>query len=234
MRLNKYIADSGYASRRKADALIQAGHVRLNNETVTKPFIDVSSRDKVEVKGEAISPCRHSYIIFHKPKGVTVTVKDRFADKRIIDFIPAKFGRLYPVGRLDRDSTGLIILTNDGDFCHKVTHPKFEVEKEYLIKVSGTVKGKDALRAKKGLRDENEFLKVEDIHLIRKGENNSMVKVVIREGKKRHLRRLFKALGFTVLTLKRVRIGKLVLGDLKEGEYKVIGPNRIYSLLLGE
>jgi len=140
----------------------------------------------------------------------------------VVDFLPAKFKGVFPVGRLDKNSSGLLILTNDGDLCYRLTHPKFSVEKEYIARVSGIFRQDDCLRAKKGVIDEGEHLKVSDIKILKTEKQDTVCGVIVCEGKKRHLRRLFSGLGFPVKELKRIRIGRLYLGDLPPGEYRIV------------
>ena len=229
MRLNLFIAKSGYASRRKADCLIKEGKVRVNNKEALKLFLQISNKDKVEIEGKTLRLKEHIYILFNKPKGVTTTLSDKFAQKKVIDFFPRKFKGIYPVGRLDKQSCGLLMLTNDGDFCYRVTHPKFSVEKEYIVGVKGNMSSGDCQRAKNGLNLEGEHLKVKSIKVLSNQKNRAVYKVVISEGKKRHLRRLFKALGFSVDELKRVRMGRLALGNLKPGTYRLMEGKKIRS-----
>jgi len=229
MRLNLSIAKSGYSSRRKADRLIKEGKVKVNEKEVFQPFLQVSNKDKVEVEGKALKLKGHIYILFNKPKGVTTTLSDKFALKKVIDFFPGKLKGIYPVGRLDRQSCGLLILTNDGDFCYRLTHPKFSIEKEYIVELKGKMSPGDCQRAKNGLNLEGEHLKVKSIRVLSSRENRTLCTVVISEGKKRHLRRLFKGLGFLVRELKRIRIGRLVLGSLKTGKYRLMEGRKIYS-----
>jgi len=220
MRLNVYIAKSGLASRRKADSLISGGEVTVNGRGVNKPFYQVKENDKVRVSGKRLELKKHIYLLFNKPKGVTTTLNDRFAEKTIADFIPKQFQGIYPVGRLDKNSSGLLILTNDGDFCYQLTHPKFSVEKEYLVSLRGILTVSDRQKTKQGVRDEGELLRVKKIKVLRKDNENTLCKVIITEGKKRHLRRLFKQLGYSVGELQRVRMGSFSLGSLKPGQYK--------------
>ena len=131
MRLNLYISGAGVCSRRKADELIKNGYVRVNGKKVIQPYIDVSEKDTVTVNRKSISPEKYVYIALNKPTGYICTLKDKFATKKITDLIPKSFGRVYPVGRLDKDSSGLIILTNDENFTQQLSHPSFNVEKEY-------------------------------------------------------------------------------------------------------
>ena len=239
MRLNLFIAKSGYASRRKADCLIKEGKVRVNAKEVLQPFLQVGNKDKVEVEHKLLRLKELTYILFNKPKGVTTTLSDKFALKKVIDFFPKEFfarsesasgGKgIYPIGRLDKQSSGLLILTNDGDFCYRLTHPKFSIEKEYLLELNGEMFPCDCQKAKNGLTSEGDHLKVNAIKVVSIQKNKTICKVIISEGKKRHLRRLFKALGFPVVELKRIRVGRLVLGDLMVGKYRLIEGKKIYS-----
>ena len=222
MRLNAFIAKSGVCSRRKAALLVKEGKVTHNGVIVREPYLEVADNDNIEVDGKPLQAKKHAYLIFNKPKGVTTTCLDKFADKKVTDYIPERFGRLYPVGRLDKDSRGLIILTNDGASCYALTHPKFEVEKEYLVTVKGVARRRHLDSLKKGVEDDGDFLKVKSASLQASSKDTSVISAVVAEGKKRHLRRLFKRLGFTVIDLERVRIGDIHLGSLKEGAYKVI------------
>ena len=232
MRLNLFISKSGLTSRRKADVLIKEGKAEVNGVVVKEPFFEVSQEDKVKVSGKPLALKEYIYIVFHKPRGVTTTLSDRFATKKVIDFIPKKFKGIYPVGRLDKDSSGLLIMTNDGDFCYRVTHPRFSVEKEYLAKVAGTLGPAECREAKIGVQDMGELLRVKEIKALRKTKSESLLKVIITEGKKRHLRRLFEKIGLRVLTLKRVRVARLVLGNLGEGKFRLMDRARIYALCI--
>ena len=234
MRLNVYIAKSGVASRRGADELIKAGKVRVDGVVIFEPFFQVRSDSRITLGDANVFLKEYVYLILHKPKGVTTTKKDRYAQKTIIDCLPSKYHNVFPVGRLDRDSTGLLILTNDGDFCHQLTHPKFEVEKEYLLTVSTKISKIDCQRALKGVRHQGELLAVKKISVLEVLNNKSKIRVVVSEGKKRHLRRLFKVLGCSVKDLKRIRVVQLKLGSMAAGEYRILSKDAIYKLCLGE
>ena len=229
MNLNVFIAKSGVCSRRDATVLVKEGRVTVNGKIVREPWHDVEEGSSVKVGNKLLRAEKHVYIVFNKPKGVTATLEDRFAAAKVTDFIPKKFGRVYPVGRLDKFSRGLIILTNDGDLCYAVTHPKFEVEKEYLVIVSGEVDRHAIDRIKKGVKEGDDVLSVKSAVVEYSSPDTTKLKVVVCEGKKRHLRRLFEQLGYTVNDLKRVRVGRLTLGDLKEGEFRVLDKDRIYA-----
>lgn len=230
MRLNAFIARCGLCSRRNAVLFIKDGLVTVNGKTAREPWLEVFPSDKVSVKGKAIGEPEFSYLVLNKPKGVTSTLKDRFAEKKVTDLIPARFGRLYPIGRLDKDSRGLMILTNDGALCNRLTHPKFETEKEYVVRVDGDIDNSIAERLKAGITDEGETLKVKSARIESVAKGRAVIRVVVCEGRKRHLRRLFSGLGMKVIDLKRVRIGALGLGNLKEGAFKTVDRKTIYRL----
>ncbi len=233
MNLNLAISKSGYCSRRKADALIKAGKVAVDGKIIDKPYYRVLPKQKVYVDGQIISHKCRVYFIFNKPRGVISTRRDIFADKKVVDFFPESSRGIFPVGRLDKDTSGLIILTNDGDLCYRVTHPSFEIEKEYDAALNSELTSQDIEKAKKGILSEGELLKVKRIKIISNRNGRTFCHVVISEGKKRHLRRIFSNLGYFIVSLKRIRIGGLKLGELKSGEYKSLRQKEIYHLLFG-
>lgn len=222
MRLNHYIAKTGFASRRAADKLIASGEVFVDGCKILEPFFQVKDNNQVKVSGKVLKLKQQIYLLFNKPKGVTTTLKDRHAEETITDFIPKGYQGVYPVGRLDKNSSGLLILTNDGDFCYRLTHPKFMVEKEYLVELAGFLEAGAIAAAKRGVKDEGELLNVKSIKIFKLGRQTTLCQAIITEGKKRHLRRLFKQLGYPVKELKRVRVGKFTLGNLKPGQYRLI------------
>lgn len=224
MRLNRFIAKTGFCSRRKADLLIKEGKVKVNGVYIKEPWYRVEDKDRIEIDNMIINhkKIEYKYIIINKPKGVVCTLKDRFAERKIIDLLPQSLKNLYPVGRLDKNSCGLLILTNDGDFCFRLTHPKFNIEKEYIVKIKGDFDRKMIEKAQRGVKDGKDILKVKSIKIIKKNEKGTCLRIVAVEGKKRHIRRLLKNLGVEVIELQRIRIGRLRLGNLKEGEYKIL------------
>jgi len=236
MRLNHFIAKSGYTSRRKADSLIRDGKVSVNGKKVTLPFFRVLDKDWVRIGRETLRLKNYLYFVLNKPKGVTSTLGDRFAGRKVVDLLPkgvCSDKRVYPVGRLDKNSWGLLIMTNDGDFCYRVTHPKFSVEKEYLVKLRGNFKSEDYQKVLEGIRVDRDYLKVERMKVSKRKNNSTICRVVVREGKKRHLRRLFEKVGYPVKDLKRIRIGNLHLRSLAIGECKVVSQEKIYRLVFG-
>jgi 23S rRNA pseudouridine2605 synthase len=233
-KLNVFIAKAGVCSRRKADILIKDGKVKINGKVVLEPWTEVGDKDFVAVRGKPLRPENEIYLIINKPRGVTVTLEDEHAKRKISDIIPKKYGRVFPVGRLDKDTSGLIIMTNDGKLCHELTHPKFEIEKEYVATIEGSIEKGLFDRMKAGIEDEGEVLKVKSASMMSRNAKKTDVKVIISEGKKRHIRRMFKQLGARLVSLKRVRIGDLTLGDMGEGRFKSIEKKIIYRLALGK
>ncbi|MCX5677663.1 MAG: pseudouridine synthase [Candidatus Omnitrophica bacterium] len=229
MKLNLYIARCGYCSRRNAALLIKDGKVTVNGKPVLEPWFEVSDDDAVKACGKLLNAEKQVYILFNKPRGVTATCEDKFAEEKITDLIPKRFGRVYPVGRLDKNSRGLIILTNDGDLCHRFTHPKFEIEKEYIVTIEGDAEESIIKKLIRGVEDYGEILKVKSASISKRWPNKTQLTVIICEGKKRHLRRLFEALGYKVLDLLRIRIGRVNLADLKEGKLRLVDKKFIYS-----
>ena len=224
--LLKALTRVGIASRRCLSAAIKEGRVEVNGEVVEgfNHPVDLA-KDKVFIDGRAahLEAQPFVYLILNKPKDVLSTVKDERGRRTVIDILPLKYRklRLYPVGRLDKDSTGLMLLTNDGDLAHRLTHPSFEHEKEYLVKVRGLLKKGDIQRLEQGIRLEDGKTAPARVKRLAQGEYN--YSITIHEGKKRQLRRMFESLGHYVLELKRVRMGKLRLGDLKEGGVREVG-----------
>jgi len=232
MKLNLYLARSGIASRRKSAELIKSGRVSVNGKIVLEPFREILGKDKVSVDGKKAAPERFVYIAVNKPIGFTCTLKDRFAEKKVTDLVPRSLGRLYPVGRLDRDSSGLVILTNDGDFSQRLSHPSYGAEKEYLVIVTPPVSRKEAAVLKAGVLYEEEKLSASEVIILKQGSGKSTLQIVLKEGKKREIRRMFGCLGHNVLTLKRVRIGNIMLGKLEPGKRRFLFEKEVRSAAL--
>jgi pseudouridine synthase len=165
---------------------------------------------------------KFAYVALNKPIGVTCTLKDRFAEKKVTDLVPHSLGRLYPVGRLDRDSSGLVILTNDGGFSQRMSHPRYGAEKEYLVTVIPPVSRKEAALLKAGVIYEEEKLSASDVRILKTESGRSTLQIILKEGKKREIRRMFGSLGHHVATLERVRIGRIMLGNLAPGKWRFL------------
>ena len=216
MRINKYIAKSGYTSRRKADDLIVKGKVKVNGKVISEPGLKVTDNDEVEVCGEVLKLVKKFYIKLYKPVGFITSNFDPFNEKDLNDLVDID-QRFFAAGRLDKDSEGLLIITNDGDFTNNLTHPKYKLDKEYVVKVDKKLSKKQEKQFEQGL-DIGNGEKTSDAKLSYLGNNT--YKVIIHQGYNRQIRRMFKYFGSQVLNLKRIRIGKISLGDLKKEEYR--------------
>ncbi|MDD2889784.1 MAG: pseudouridine synthase [bacterium] len=218
MRLNKFIAKAGISSRRKADILIEKGKVKINGKLITTLGIDVDvEKDIVEIEGKTLKIEYPLLVALNKPPGYVTTLEDRHADLIITDLIQDIKLRLFPVGRLDKDAEGLILLTNNGDIAYRLTHPKFEMEKEYLVWTDGNLDWTGIKTLEKGIEWEGEILTAKKVELL----ENRKIKIILTEGKKREIKNMIRALGCTVIRLQRIRIGKMGLGDLEMGKYRI-------------
>jgi 23S rRNA pseudouridine2605 synthase len=228
MKLIAYLKKSLPFSRRKIFDLIKEGKIKVNGEIVTSSTYQVRKKDKVFFENRVLFPYKKNiYIIVNKPKGYVCTLRDKFAQKKVVDLVPKKFKRLFIAGRLDKNSQGLVLLTNDGDLVYKITHPKFEIEKEYLVKIKPALKEADIKKIERGIKVEDIVYRVKKIQTIEKTASFSRLKIILNEGKKREIRNIFGFLGYIVEDLKRIRIGKVKLKNLKEGEYKLINKEEI-------
>jgi 23S rRNA pseudouridine2605 synthase len=220
MRLNKYLAHAGIASRREADVLIQTGAVTVNGKTVTEMGYKVKPGDKVQFNGETIKPEKKVYVLLNKPKNFITTTEDEKGRKTVMELVQKSAPvRIYPVGRLDRNTTGVLLFTNDGDLAKKLTHPKHNVEKIYHVKLDKNLKPSDLEKIKNGLKLEDGEIVVDDISFI-KGAPHSEVGVKIHSGRNRIVRRIFEHLGYDVIKLDRVLFAGLTKKDLKRGHWR--------------
>lgn len=226
MRINKFIAQSGYCSRRKADELIKNSKVYVNGNLLENLAYQVNNDDIVEIDGNRINKKEDKlYIAINKPIGYTSTLKDKYADKKVVDLIKIKT-RIYPVGRLDKDSHGLLILTNDGKFTYELTHPKFHHKKVYEVVVKGKPSNEDIKKLTNGIILNGYKLKKSKILLERIIGNNARYNVTIYEGRNRQIRKMFESINHPVLDLKRIQIGDYKMSDeLKSGDYVILNKN---------
>jgi pseudouridine synthase len=233
MRLHKYIANCGYTSRRRAELLVQAGRVEVNGKVVTGlgTTIDVR-KDKVSVNGEEISLPPPVTVVLNKPPRLITSTHDTHDRLTVMDILPKRLRNLgvVPVGRLDRDTEGLLILTNDGDLGHRLTHPSHETEKEYEAVVSGVPLEASLKRLQEGIRIDGKLTAPARVVSARRIGAGSRVRIVIHEGRKRQVRRMFEAVGHKVLELKRIRVGGLSLGDLPTGQWRELTAREIKAL----
>ncbi len=233
-RLQVVLARFGIASRRGVVSLIEAGKVTVNGKVVLeKGFRVDESSDKIAVDGKSISvdtPQEKRYFIFNKPKGVMTTLQDPHADRTVADFFKDVSARVVPVGRLDRDTTGLLIMTNDGELAFRLTHPKFGVKKRYRARVGGVVTEEKAKRLEKGIDLEEGRTAPCTIEIESKTAKETILFVTLHEGKKRQIRRIFEKIGNKVLELERLSYGPLLLGDLRFGQKRELKPHEIRQL----
>jgi len=229
MRLNKYIAECGIASRRGADKLISEGKVKVNNKTVTALGTEINEyNDTVTVDDRKISLVKRDiYIVLNKPKGCVTTVKDDKGRKTVMDYISVKDKRLFPIGRLDYDTEGLVILTNDGDMAYKLTHPSHEIPKTYLVKIEGSVEESEIAKLRNGVPLDGVMTHRSKVKILGEEEGLTRLEITIYEGKNRQVRRMFEYIGKNVVFLKRTKIGDLKLGGLGRGMSRYLSDKEI-------
>ena len=230
-RLQKIIAESGYASRRKAEELIKKGKVIVNGKVVTELGTKASFGDDILVEGKKIEKEEKEYYIFNKPRGVITSTSDDKGRRVVTDYFNSN-KRIFPVGRLDYDTTGLLIVTNDGELSNLITHPKNEIEKVYVAKIEGIIKDTEINKLKSGIVLDGVKCIPKRVKLksFDKKSNSSIVEITITEGKNHEVKRLFESVGFSVSKLKRERVAFLSLGNLQSGEYRKLNPKEVIQL----
>jgi 23S rRNA pseudouridine2605 synthase len=232
VRLQKFLAEAGVASRRAAEKLILAGRVSVNGDVIGELGTRVDpARDRICVDGRPVRQRRKLYVALHKPRGCVCSRKDEFNRPTVYEFLPKEWTNLYPVGRLDYDTEGLLFLTNDGEFALRLTHPRYGVRKKYLATVEGRVETEALRQFILGVYHREEKLKAERARLISSGTARSVVEVELAEGKNREVRRLFESQGKTVRRLQRTQVGSIRLGELKPGRWRALTEAEINSLL---
>lgn len=229
MRINKYLASSGIASRRESDKLVQDGRVTVNGKVVSLG-IEVSDSDKVCVDGKPVSIKKNEYYILNKPKGYICSVSDDRGRKTVLDLMPKNIGRIYPVGRLDYDSEGLLILTTDGELAQHLTHPSNNVPKTYLVKVEGRLTESDLNPIRSGIEIDGYVTKKSKANIVETNKDFTKAHITIYEGKNREIRKMFSAIGKEVSLLKRIKIGELSLKGLDRGEYRKLNNHEVEYL----
>lgn len=232
-RLHKIIARAGVTSRRKAEKLILEGRIEVDGKVIRDPGFKVNPLlSSISIDGK---PLRLNevkiYIAFYKPRGVITSMEDPFGRKCIGHYLKDFPYRLFHVGRLDKDSEGLIILTNDGEFAERIAHPRFGIEKRYIAKVEGCIPKEVLARMKKGVRLEDGIARVKEVFVRKRTHGWSILEIIMAEGKKREIRRLCEALGHPVKSLKRIAIGPVVLGKLKPGEIRPLEVWEVKALI---
>ncbi|MFZ4597165.1 MAG: pseudouridine synthase [Terrimicrobiaceae bacterium] len=229
MRLNRFLAAAGFGSRRSCDALIASGAVAINGHYIDKLATVVQPDDDVRVNGRQARAALPVYLLFNKPKGVIVSKADERGRRTVFDMLPPNFANLFHVGRLDKESEGLLILTNDGDLAQRLTHPTHEVEKEYEVTLDKPFDQADAARMLKGIYIEGGRAKFERIRSIAP----TRLKVVLRQGIKRQIRLMFYDRGYEVERLVRIRIGQIRDPEMPAGTYRLLQPAEVAALRTG-
>ncbi len=233
-RLNKYIASTGICSRRKADELILAGRVRVNDKKIEELGFYVREKDRVYVDDKLVKPQKLEYYKFYKPAGYITTTEDEKGRKTIYDIIPPELKFLKPVGRLDKESTGLIILTNDGEFINEMTHPSIKVPKVYMVTINGKFTPDDAEKMLNGIEIETDSgekkIAYAETLPVEINPKSSLIQVVLYQGINRQIRKMFAKLGYQVEHLKRIQHATLTIEGLKKGQVKAIKPKQVKEL----
>ncbi len=230
-RVQKVIANSGYCSRRAAEQLITEGKVKINGIVVKELGTKVSKKDVVMVNGKTITKEEKVYYVLYKPEGYVSTTNDEFERNKVTDLVPSE-KRVYPVGRLDYDTSGVLLMTNDGEFTNFMTSPKHKVEKEYRVKMKGFLRKEESLLLSRGVKIEGYITKkaiIKDVEYNKKNET-SFATIIIKEGKYHQVKKMFEAVNHPVLKLKRVRFGVITLDNLKTGEVRKLKPYEIKQL----
>lgn len=229
VRLAKYLAHAGVASRRAAERLIGAGRVRVDGEVVTDPARDVDDSNEIVADGEAVRPEPLEYHVVNKPLGVVSTARDPGGRDKVTDFVDSK-ARLYPVGRLDAESSGLILLTNDGELANRLMHPRYEVDKRYRVRVRGCPSKTALATLRAGVDLEDGRTAPARVEVIDSSGRETVLEITIHEGRKRIVRRMFEATGHPVIALERIAFGPLELGRLRVGTARRLRPHELEKL----
>ena len=234
MRLQKFLAEAGIASRRKSEELIQEGKVKVNGKIILELGTKIDpQKDKIEYNEKEIKiKNKNVYILLNKPIGYVTTVKDQFGRDSVLDLVKVH-ERLVPVGRLDMYTSGALILTNDGDFVYKVTHPKHEIEKTYTVTIKGIIKNEDVDKLKEGVLIDNYKTKPAKVRILKTDEekNFSRLEIIIHEGKNRQVRKMCESVGYKVLALHRSKIAGIGVKDIPLGKWRYLKDSEISKIL---
>lgn len=234
MRLQKFLAAGGVASRRAAEKMIESGRIKVNGRVVKKPGTKVDAfRDKIEADNCLVTIAdKKRYYLLNKPGGYLTTVKDPFGRPTVLDLFPEELKKgIFPVGRLDLDTAGLLLLTNDGEIAFRLTHPRFRIKKKYLAMVKGIPTERELQMFKKGILLEDGYTSPAEA-VVLSADKNAQLLVTLYEGKKRQVKRMCKALGHPVLSLRRISLAFLNLGELGQGEYRTLTPSEVEKLFV--
>lgn len=232
-RLQKRIAQSGLTSRRKAEQLILDGKVKVNNKIVTTLGVKVLPTDEISVNDIPLDNEELVYYALYKPRGYITSVSDDRGRKTVIDLMEEIPERIFPIGRLDYQTSGLLLLTNDGDFAHRLMHPKNEVQKVYIAKIEGIPSKEELMKLRKGIKDKDDILRITQykVKKIDRRKKTMLIELILHEGKNRHIRRMFERLGYPVTKLSREKYGFLSLGKLQPGKYRRLTKQEVTELM---
>ncbi|MBD3217175.1 MAG: pseudouridine synthase [candidate division Zixibacteria bacterium] len=232
MRLNKFLSRCGVASRRQADEMILAGRVIVNGQKVDQLGLVIDEiNDVVRVDEETVRlPAEESYVILNKPKGYISSLVDKFNRPTVIDLIRGVKDRVYPVGRLDLDTEGILLLTNDGELAYRLAHPKYEIKKEYVVTIKGLFPEHLTEKMEQGVKLEDGYLAKSKAKLLSANESNSVIQMVLTEGKKREIKRIFAALGYNVKHLKRIRFADISCEGMRTGSWRQLNRKEVLKL----
>lgn len=231
MRLAKYLAQAGIASRRQAEELIAQKRVKLNGAVVTDLTIPVEPQsDRIEFDNQLVRIEEPVYILLYKPAGFICTVNDPQGRATVLELVKAVKERIYPVGRLDYDTEGLLLLTNDGEFTNLIIHPRYKINKKYEVLVQGYIKDSDLNSLRTGVKLEDGITAPAAVQLIKRNKSSSIIEMTIHEGRKRQVKRMCKEVGHPVIHLKRTGLGFLTLDGLEAGQYRCLLPNEVLLL----
>ncbi len=232
IRINKYLSAAGVSSRREADRLIEQGRVKVNGKIVQTLGSKIDeNKDRIEVDGKIVEGTQGKiYILLNKPPEFLVTLKDPFQRPTIMDFLPKLKTRIFPVGRLDFDSEGLLLMTNDGELTNRLIHPRYEIKKNYLVKIQGHPEKVQISRLERGIPIDGKKTAPAKISPISSSPKRSLFKVELHEGRKREIRRMFEAIGYHVLLLRRIKFAGLTLDGLNPGDWRYLTDIEVQNL----
>ncbi len=232
MRLSRYIAQAGVCSRRQADTEILQGHITVNGKVVDQVGVQVDeTQDEIRYRGKLIRIEKKRYFLFYKPTGCLSSVRDPFGRPTVSDWFQQFPERLYPVGRLDINTSGLLLVSNDGDFVHRMIHPRYKIAKTYQVLVRGQVLERQIQQLLQGVLVEDEMVAADEVKYVKKLHEETVLNITIHQGKKRQIRMMCSAIGHPVIRLVRIQFGFLTLENLKPGEYRALTTEEIQKLL---
>ncbi|GMW01064.1 MAG: putative RNA pseudouridine synthase [Candidatus Hydrogenedentota bacterium] len=230
MRLQKYLASCGIASRRQAEQLIESGRVLVNGKPVLLGHVITPGEDAITLDGKAVQPENKVYILLNKPRGVITSVKDTHERKTVVDCLEGLNERLFPVGRLDMDVEGALLLTNDGELAYRMTHPRFQIDKIYLAWVEGSMSTETAIRLEHGVELDDGMTAPAEVVILYHGKKTTLIQLLLREGRKREVKRMCKHVGHPVRELQRVSVGNVKVKGLKPGEWRYLSASEVDGL----